>query len=762
MSTTREHGDSTPREAVAVSEFPADAGQVSRRNVLRFGAAAGAAFGLGAGRLLVQPALQQRGLLSGNGALGAASMAWADALYTEVFPTSPLILSPFQDKLPIPQAARPIPKSQWSNWTRKPSKAAQSFDPKGNPVGTHQIWPTEIAGLPNTLHQDTATEPLVYKLDLLVRQHGFTTSQVLPIDANGKPTVSFDASGKQYAAGAQRSLPLSTIYGFNGTFPGPRINAEYGQPVLVRFENHLDENPLGLDRQDFGSPDYSFLTHLHNGHTAPESDGNPHFFGTAYTAGNPELHGYPPGFYVDNLYLNWPPDNDDREKQSFFWFHDHRIDHTGANVYKGLVGLYPIYDPKNGTDDGNEKTGLRLPGVRTDNPDGSFDVEYDVPLAIFDCCLDDGVTIHHDIHDEEYPVRGNQAHPEWWGRTFYKHFPNHGFVGDIFTVNGVAYPVMNVKRRKYRFRFLDASVARIYEFKLMSSSTKPVSAVSLGLKGEELQGQWRLPNGQQSMRFTEIATDGGLLPFAITRDSFELWPAKRREVIVDFSRYMDGSITSINDEIYLTNVMEMPTGRMWSHSTRFSPDPRYKVPMLKFVITGDAPDDSQIPDATTPLRPLPPLPDNWRTLLPNRFIFEVQRGSAGGELEWLINGKPFDPFTVLNSLKNPAGRTPAAAMPKNSFALWELRNGGGGWVHPIHIHQEEHRTVMRNGRDVTVTPDPGHPDDKSREDLAALDPGESVIVYRGFRDFTGDYVCHCHNLTHEDHAMMFGWSIVKP
>ena len=55
---------------------------------------------------------------------------------------------------------------------------------------------------------------------------------------------------------------------------------------------------------------------------------------------------------MDNLYLNWPAGGDDAEKQSFFWFHDHRMDHTGSNVYKGCVGLYPIYDPKldyNGT-----------------------------------------------------------------------------------------------------------------------------------------------------------------------------------------------------------------------------------------------------------------------------------------------------------------------------------------------------------------------------------------------------------------------------
>ena len=125
---------------------------------------------------------------------------------------------------------------------------------------------------------------------------------------------------------------------------------------------------------------------------------------------------------------------------------------------------------------GDETQGLRLPGVRTDNSDGSFDVDYDIPLAFYDCRLDDGVTIHKDIHDTqgEFPAAHNPAtHPEWWGKTFFKHFPNHGFVGDIFTVNGTAYPTLEVKRRKYRFRFLDASVARIYEFKLMSSTQGP-------------------------------------------------------------------------------------------------------------------------------------------------------------------------------------------------------------------------------------------------------------------------------------------------
>ncbi len=145
-------------------------------------------------------------------------------------------------------------------------------------------------------------------------------------------------------------------------------------------------------------------------------------------------------------------------------------------------------------------------------------------------------------------------------------------------------------------------------------------------------------------------------------------------------------------------------------------------------------------------------------MMNNRLIFEVQRGSVGGEVEWLVNGVEFDPHESARSKMNPAGLTPLAQQKIGSFNLWELRNGGGGWVHPMHLHMEEHRTVMRNRRDVTQT-SPGHPDDGSREDLVALDPGESVIVYRGFRDFTGPYVGHCHNLAHEDHAMMFGWEI---
>jgi FtsP/CotA-like multicopper oxidase with cupredoxin domain len=276
------------------------------------------------------------------------------------------------------------------------------------------------------------------------------------------------------------------------------------------------------------------------------------------------------------------------------------------------------------------------------------------------------------------------------------------------------------------------------------------------------------------MNFMQIASDGGLLTEVIARDSFELWPAKRREMVIDFTKYTSGTKkgqkTKKGERIYLTNVMKMKDGRMWNNSSRFSSDPNYKIPMLAFEIE----DDADAPDASVvtvgkKLRPLPdmklkPGTPEFDDALKNRLVFEVQRGSGAGEIEWLINGQEFDPTTPVTSLKNPAGQTPKAIVKKNSYALWEIRNGGGGWVHPFHLHMEEHRTVMRNGKlminpDGSQKADPGHPEDGSREDLIALDPSESVIIYRQFRDFTGNYVAHCHNLAHEDHAMMFGWTI---
>ena len=717
----------------------------------------------------------------------ASGSASADSLYIEAWPTSPLIKTPFSDPLPIPQALAPISSDVYNTWASVPYKGPQDHTGR-----SHSVMPSDL-----TYQGKPLPDPLIYQIKLQVGLHSVTSSEVLPINSAGQPSFWFKPDGTQMAPKDGLKLPGSVGYMFNGTFPGPRINAEYGKPVILRFENHLDINDTGYDRSDFGSPEWGFLTHLHNGHTAPESDGNPNYRANQtgpdgkalWDYKDPESRGYQKGQWVDNLYLNYPAGGDDREKQSFFWFHDHYHNHTGANVYKGMVGLFPIYDPGSPSlgsnfKDVDEHTGLQLPGVRTDNPDGSFDVKYDIPLAFYDVRIDDGVTTHKDFHDPAGTPAGGVMRPQWWGHTYFRHFPNHGFVGDIFTVNGTAYPVLEVSRRKYRFRCLDASISRIYELSLMSSVAGPKAARELGYQGDELQGQYRLPDGQQCMKMLQVASGGGLLPKAIWRDRFEIWPAMRREVVVDFSKYLNGTSTSIGDVIWLVNTSKMPDGRMPT-----SPDPAYKVPMIKFVITGDAPDSSKSMDelAAQPMRPMPQMKDQsgnfitdpsgkvinasaasaLQAMVNDRRTFTLQRGNASGTLpgnlendnEWSINGHPFDETkSVLDSKGRPA--TPKRGVPE----VWEIQNGGGGWVHPMHMHMEEHHILYRNGKPAQgfagAPNDPRHADDTGKDDVVAMDPSESVIFYRNFRTFTGKYVAHCHNLAHEDHAMMFGWEII--
>jgi FtsP/CotA-like multicopper oxidase with cupredoxin domain len=304
-----------------------------------------------------------------------------------------------------------------------------------------------------------------------------------------------------------------------------------------------------------------------------------------------------------------------------------------------------------------------------------------------------------------------------------------------------------VKRRKYRFRFLGASISRVYEMSFQRSSLGPQSAVSLGYSGQELQGQYRLTDGQMALDFAHIANGGGLFQSVRTTDHVEVWPASRPQVVVDFTRYRDGTPTKKGDVIWLVNSLKMLDGRKPGNSLRIGDDPKYRVPMLKIVIGDDAPDASLMPVAGQQLRPRPALPSAAVLAGLPRRTFELQRGGFGGEIQWLINGHPFDPAV------------PLATMTQGQPEIWTIRNGGGGWGHPMHLHQEEHQILSRNG--VPLAQLPGRDDDLGKDDVIDLDPSEEVEIYRNFRTFTGKYVAHCHNLAHEDHAMMFGWVIAK-
>jgi len=76
-----------------------------------------------------------------------------------------------------------------------------------------------------------------------------------------------------------------------------------------------------------------------------------------------------------------------------------------------------------------------------------------------------------------------------------------------------------------------------------------------------------------------------------------------------------------------------------------------------------------------------------------------------------------------------------------------VQNNSGGWQHPIHIHHEEFQILSRNGRAPSIT-------ERARKDVVRLGFNDEVRFHMRFRDWTGLYPLHCHNVVHEDHAMM--------
>lgn len=101
----------------------------------------------------------------------------------------------------------------------------------------------------------------------------------------------------------------TTIWGYNGTTPGPTIKARRGRRVIVRQRNNL---PEGVS------------VHLHGGHVASSSDGGP-------------MDLIATGSFKDYEYAN-------NQLPATLWYHDHAMDNTGPHVYKGLAGCYIITD----------------------------------------------------------------------------------------------------------------------------------------------------------------------------------------------------------------------------------------------------------------------------------------------------------------------------------------------------------------------------------------------------------------------------------
>lgn len=241
--------------------------------------------------------------------------------------------------------------------------------------------------------------------------------------------------------------------------------------------------------------------------------------------------------------------------------------------------------------------------------------EFDVPLPVKDVILNaDGSLIFDD-----------ESHSGLWG--------------DIIVVNAQPWPVMQVKRRIYRFRLLNTSIAR--SFRPALSTGDPLILV---------------------------ATDDGLMPRPQPVASYRHANSERYEFLVDFSPYRPGT------RIELRNL-----------SNKNNIDYDFTDRIMAFEVT-DAPFDARanrIPETlvTHPVMELQPA----QAVVTRHLQFQRHGG------DWTINQETWEDVIASNfqhAIANPG---------LNDVEIWELENKSGGWFHPIHLHLVGFRILDRYG-----------------------------------------------------------------
>lgn len=270
---------------------------------------------------------------------------------------------------------------------------------------------------------------------------------------------------------------MTTVWGYNGLYPGPTIEAYKDEQITVRWENNLvDENGYLLDHLFPLDPTVHranppngipLVTHLHGGHTEAASDGTPQGWFTQnfqYTGEE---------FVKENyVYAN------DQEAATL-WYHDHALGITRLNVYAGLAGFYLLRD--------DFENSLQLPSG-----------DYEIPLVIQDRSFYENgelyypsdISLLEDPLEEPLPTTTTIL-PEMFG--------------DFILVNGKVWPYLEVEPRKYRLRFLNGSDSRFYDLYL------------------------------PGVTFYQIGSDGGLLNNPVKLSRLLIGPGERLDVIADFS-----------------------------------------------------------------------------------------------------------------------------------------------------------------------------------------------------------------------------------
>jgi spore coat protein A len=223
------------------------------------------------------------------------------------------------------------------------------------------------------------------------------------------------------------------LWGYEGTYPGPTIEAGAGELAVVNWINDLrDDEGEFLTRHELpvdlcphgASDDAKHVTHVHGAHTPPEFDGYPE-------------DTFLPGEQDTYLYLN-------EQLPATLWYHDHSLGQTRLNVYLGEAGFFIIRD--------EFENSLGLPSG-----------EFEVPML---------------FQDRSFNQDGSLQYPGVWEGMFH---------GDYNLVNGMVWPYFEVKRAKYRFRWLNGANSRTYtrsrRRRRASAATSSSSSTSTTARG---------------------------------------------------------------------------------------------------------------------------------------------------------------------------------------------------------------------------------------------------------------------------------------
>ncbi len=642
-----------------------------------------------------------------------------------------------------------------------------------------------------------------------VRQrHGYTVGEFGPTGLNYKTTNAATSGGSTAGIKIQfhPNMPVQnheSVWTFDGTLPPKLLQVRYGESVLMRNYNAL---PIDVSaNRGFGL--HTITTHEHNGHNPAESDG---FAGAFFFPGQFYDYRWPlalAGHDTINLdatdpragtpcvkgeTMRVPRRNgpqlvtcdvsrdpkglngsinlrgDYRETMSAHWFHDHMEDFTSQNVYKGNAAAMNYYSA---IDRGNESV---ADGVNLRFPSGSGlswgNRDYDVNLVLGDKAFDKD------------------------GQLWFNPFQTNGFLGDVMTVNFAYKPTLDVRARRYRFRVLDGAVARYFKIAVV----RQIAGTTGTLKG---------PTGSkvsyEAVPFYMIANDGNIMEHAVAFDGTNgtekgVLPVQgigeRYDIVVDFA----ANGVKAGDKLFFVNMVEHKDGHQpnqfislvnilngsyqpaVSGNQWINGDPAVGTFMQLNVVackdaTGKAvtcTDPSMNPalylpgntngPSKTALKMLPrPVFSATDLATAKRHTFDLGKsGNATDSKPWNIKVDGASQHTADTRRVSVA---PNLADVSTSGAphteVWTL-SSGGGWSHPLHIHFEEGQILTKDGKAPPIW------EAWARKDMFRLG-GEAgsaskIEVAFHFREFSGTYVEHCHNTTHEDHAMLIRWDIERP